>query len=633
MCGICGSVGAPDTRARVRAMLAQLVHRGPDGEGLWHDDQVALGHRRLSIVDLSDAGRQPMLTADSALVTVVNGEIYNYPDLRAELELLGARFASNSDSEVVLHCYRAWGLDGMKRLSGMFAFALYDRPLRRLVIARDRLGIKPVYYLHDATRGTLAFASEIKALVVASGRRTWRVDAQGLGQFLTYQNMLGDRTLFAGIRLLEPGTCLVHEGGQIKLTKFHGTALAETPASLDFAAAVPAFRDRFASSVRRHLMSDVPIACYLSSGFDSTMVASAAARHLNAPPKAFTGTFADGNWYDEATGAALVAHRIGAELTRVRIGAPDFEARLDDVVYALDEPRMGIGAFSQYMVASTAAEHGKVILTGHGGDELFSGYPVFKLALLDQQFRARDSAIVGTARSIRGSELPHLAYFSGQGMRGGEAGHFLPVLFSHATQHSILLPPVAEAVQATRDDHVLATIRDTSTSAYERIMRIYLNVYLPGLLVVEDKISMAHSLEARTPFLDDAMVDFSLSLSQAVKLEGGQLKAIVKTAARDVLPAKLFSMPKRGFPTPLAHWLRGSLAAWMTQRISAPQSPLRRLFRGDFLDRVAPGYVSSWRKGIRPLDEVQTHRMWMLLCLESWMRQFEERHDIRLELA
>src|SRR6185312_8848376 len=164
MCGICGSVGAPDARVRVRAMLGQLVYRGPDGEGLWNDDQVALGHRRLSIVDLSDAGRQPMLTADSALVAVVNGEIYNYPDLRAELELQGARFASNSDSEVVLHCYRAWGVNGLKRLSGMFAFALYDRPLRRLVIARDRLGIKPVYYLADTRRGTLAFASEIKAL-------------------------------------------------------------------------------------------------------------------------------------------------------------------------------------------------------------------------------------------------------------------------------------------------------------------------------------------------------------------------------------------------------------------------------------------------------------------------------------
>ena len=633
MCGICGSVGVPDARERVRGMLAHLVHRGPDGEGLWNDDKVAFGHRRLSIVDLTDAGRQPMLTADGTLVTVVNGEIYNYPDLRAELELLGARFASNSDSEVVLHCYRAWGLDGLKRLSGMFAFALYDRPLRRLVIARDRLGIKPVYYLQDAKRGTLAFASEIKALVVASGRRNWTIDAQGLGQFLTYQNMLGDRTLFAGIRLLAPGTCLVHENGEATVTEFRGTALPKTSTSMNFAAAVSAFRDTFGASVRRHLMSDVPIACYLSSGFDSTMVASGAARYLDAPPKAFTGTFSGGNWYDEATGAELVAERIGTELTRVCIGASDFEARLDDVVYALDEPRMGIGAFSQYMVANTAAQHGKVILTGHGGDELFSGYPVFKLALLEQQIKRRDAAIFGTARSIRGSELPHLAYFSRQGMLGGEAGHFLPVLFPRAMQGSILLPQVAEALQAARDDHVLTAIHDTSNSAYERIMRVYLSVYLPGLLVVEDKISMAHSLEARTPLLDDAVVDLSLSLEQAVKLDGGQLKAIVKAAAKDVLPDKLFSMPKRGFPTPLAHWLRGSLSAWMTQRISAPQSPLRRLFRGDFLDRVGHGYVSSWRQRLRPLDEVQTHRMWMLLCLESWMRQFEERHDIRLELA
>jgi asparagine synthase (glutamine-hydrolysing) len=304
------------------------------------------------------------------------------------------------------------------------------------------------------------------------------------------------------------------------------------------------------------------------------------------------------------------------------------------VVRSLDEPRMGHGAFSQFMVARAAAAERKVILTGHGGDELFSGYPVFKLASLVTKIRSFDRRVLGDIRSLKFSELPHLVYFAMKWMTGDRNSLFLPILFDAKEQSKILDPSVFRAVDAARSINPFQSIVKRARNLHERILLTYLKVYLPGLLVVEDKISMAHSLEARTPLLDNAMVDLSLSIEEDVKLHNGVLKAIVKQAGIGVLPGALYDMPKRGFPTPLAAWLRGPLAGWLRDRLCGPNSRLSRIFRAEYPAHAVETYLHSRRRHVRQLDEIATHRIWMLLCLESWLRQTEELYgvSIRLEL-
>jgi asparagine synthase (glutamine-hydrolysing) len=613
-------------------MLERLTHRGPDDEGTWQTQGVAFGHRRLAIVDLSEDGHQPMTTADGALTAVVNGEIYNYPELRRELESAGARFRSHCDSEVVLHAYRSAGAASFGRFNGMFAFGLWDDSAQKLFVVRDRLGIKPVYYWHDPASGMLCFASEIKALLGASGRSDWAIDAESLGQYLTYENMLDDRTLFAGIRMVPPGHYLEYQGGQIRTECYWQPEFPERAGVDDFGAATARFKQTLAGSVGRHLMSDVPVACYLSAGFDSSTVCAAAAARMPVKPLAFTGHFEAGSWYDESSGAAIVAKHVGVPIRKTEITAADFEQHLDHVVRALDEPRMGHGAFSQFMVAKAAAAERKVILTGHGGDELFSGYPVFKLASLTSKIRKFDWSVLRDIRALKLTEMPHLVYFALKWTLGDRDNTLLPVLFGASEQSQVLNAAASRAVEAARTKNPFSRIVARARSLHDRILLTYLKVYLPGLLVVEDKISMAHGLEARTPFLDNEMLDLSLSIPEGVKLHRGVLKAIVKQAGIGTLPDQLYRLPKRGFPTPLAAWLRGPLAGWLRNRLCGPDSRLSVIFKPDYPAQAVEKYLHSWRRHVRQLDEIATHRIWMLLCLESWLRQTEETYGVRLRL-
>lgn len=628
MCGICGIHGPGGSREAVEAMIAAMERRGPDGHGLWEGDGILLGHRRLAIVDLSERGRQPMRSADGDIIVSVNGEIYNYPELRAELEAQESHFRSNSDSETVIHGYRAWGTASFARYNGMFAFALWDVPNQRLYLVRDRLGIKPLYYWNDGQR-TL-FASDVQAIIAASGRRSWPISRCGLSQYLTYENRFGAETMFEGIRLLLPGHYLEIDAKGTRERRYADVSPAAERLS-DFGAAVDGFQRNFRAAVSRHLMSDVPVASYLSAGFDSAMVTSVAADLLSGTgPATFTGTFREGGWYDEATGAGLVARRYGLANTRVEIDATAFRDAFDDMVFALEEPRMGTGALPQYLVARKVAETHKMILTGHGGDEFFSGYPVFKFALLSRLLRQSPPRFLRLLARIRPSEVPHVAYFTLSSLfRRGER-RFLPRLFSAREQAEALRPAFRPA---TSSQAGTTSLPPADGSAYGQLIDQYLNAYLPGLLIVEDKISMAHGLESRTPFLDNELLSFALSIDEATKLEGGELKAITKAAAHGVLPDELFAMPKRGFPNPLSKWLRGELAGWMEARLTGPGSALATLFEPAFLARTVATYRTSWRRRFRPLDEIATHRIFMLLCLESWLRQYRERMGVELTAA
>ncbi len=622
MCGICGIVGdkASENLAAVKLMMDRMRHRGPDGDGHWQseDGKVTFGHVRLAIVDASSAGAQPM-HHHSGLHSIVNGEIYNYPDLRKELEP-ESTFASDCDSEVVLHGHAARGPAFISDMNGMFAMALYDAQKGVVLLARDRIGIKPLYYLvHE---GQLIFASEIKALFAAIETDTWTIDRQGLSEYMTYQSPLGSNTLFKDVKQLRPGHIITVDLGQCTEVKqqVYWKAKPNEDSSLTFDDGLAAFGGRFSESVRRHLLSDVAVASYLSAGFDSASVFAQASSEYGSGLTAYTGRFDRGSeWYDETGPAGELADALGQKHIKVDIDPTDLIDDLDDITNALDEPRMGMGAFSQYAVAKRAAQDYKVILTGHGGDELFSGYPVFAYA---------KSGLLGLRKV---SEAPHFIYFALSRFLGRirpEQGRGLPVLWSVAEQASLTGANVSELHPWQMLDEFTAD----AISPTDRILLTYLNAYLPGLLIVEDKISMAHSLEARTPFLDNEMLDLSLSIPGSIKLFGGQLKAVVKQNARKILPPVFFEQPKRGFPTPLRYWLRRELADFMRDRLTGPDSYLKDVLDPDQTQKIVQSYQKSWRRHLRPLDEIQSHKIWQLLSLESWLRVWSTRYGVKLRL-
>lgn len=626
MCGICGIYGPDASPKAVDTMLSLMERRGPDGFGSFASDGVVLGHRRLAIVDLSDRGRQPMISDDGMVAISVNGEIYNYRALRSELEALGHVFKSDCDSETVIHAWRAWGTDSFERINGMFAIALYDKPSHMLYLVRDRMGIKPIFFWRNA--GTVLFASDMRAIVAASGRREWPLSATGLQQYLTYQNRFDGETMLEGIRMVRPGEIQRIDASGLESTFFANPLDAGKRHERSFDNAVEEFKSVFANAVDRHLMSDVPLASYLSAGIDSGMVTLSAAARLNGSgPVAFTGTFDRDGWYDEATGAGLTAARMKLSHQLVHIDADSFKDNFDDLIYALEEPRMGTGALPQYLVAKKVAETHKVVLTGHGGDELFSGYPVFKfLALREACVKARRD-IWPILHSLRLSEIPHIAYFTLTAFLGRSSRPFLPVLFGRKRLSNLLRPEIGAVVLGSSNR--ARDVRPVGMS-FDELMRQYIKDYLPGLLVVEDKISMAHALESRTPLLDNELVEFSLSLPPTLKLHDNELKAIPKAAARGILPDAIFTMPKRGFPNPLASWLRGPLSAWMRARLCNPHGSLGTIFDPGALDFMVGGYLRSWRRRFRPLDEIATHRIFMLLSLESFMRQYRDRLGVVL---
>ena len=628
MCGICGLVGFKDARVSAEHMLTRLKHRGPDNTDLWTDEGIGLGHARLSIVDLSPAGNQPMTNEEETVWLVANGEIYNSQELRSALIEKGHHFRSRSDNEVLLHLYEEEGEAFLPRINGMIGLAIWDIRRQRLLLARDRLGIKPLYF--HTHNGGLVFASEIKALLACPHVKSG-LNPVGLKQYLTYENTFGSTTLHQGISMIEPGQYIVWEDGRIHKGYFWRPEFSDG-ADIKFDEACQTYLDVADRSVRRHLMSDVEVASYLSSGFDSTTVSTLASRYVADTLVTYTGSFNSGGWYDETRGAAAVAREVESEHTVVGIEAGDLKAVMDDLIFALDEPRMGTGSFSQYMVAKTAAQRVKVILTGHGGDELFAGYPVFKNIQLLRLLK--DNPLNGTVMlgKVRPDEWPHLIYFLSQSLRGKEAGFFLPVIFSGGMLFRGLRPEVYDLIKDIRPEAELQGLLGAESDPYRRLVLVYLRAYLPGLFVVEDKISMAHSLESRVPLCDNEMVEIALSWPLSIKLHKQNLKAIPKAAMRDRLPDVLYQLPKRGFPTPLAIWLRGELIDWVRERLLGQHSKLNSLFRHDFLERLVEAYLSSWRKKIRPLDEIQTHRLWVLLSLETWLRVSEERLGTRLEL-
>ncbi len=627
MCGIAGIVdltgrSVPGLERQLHLMSWLLAHRGPDGHGIWHSGsgQAGLAHRRLAIIDLSEAAQQPMLAPGPNAISY-NGEIYNYRELRAALSE-GWRFRSNSDTECILAAYDRYGTDCLDRLRGMFAFAIWDDRRRRLFCARDRFGIKPFYY---AVIGNLfVFASEAKALLPFLP--AIETDPEALAEYLTFQYTIGTATLFRGIQQLLPGHALTVENGEVRTWRYWDVRY-----EIDYDHSPRYFENRLVElldeSVRLHLRSDVPVGAYVSGGADSSVIALLAAKASPGLAGCFHGRFTQYSGYDESGYARTAVEGAGAQLHIVDITAQDFRDHIEDVLYHLDVPVAGPGSFPQFMVSELAARHLKVVLGGQGGDEIFGGYARYLLAYFEQCIKAALDGTYKNGNFVVTIELivpnlgllreykPMLAEFWREGLFAGLDERYLRLVDRSTDVETeidwTLLDKnrVAEAFLAIFNNQT--NVR--KEAYFDKMTHFDFKCLLPALLQVEDRMSMAHGLESRVPFLDHPLIEFLATVPADLKFEGGRMKHLLKLSYADVLPPSIANRrDKMGFPVPLKEWFSGELRDLVQDIFRSDQARHRPFMNSQ---AVLANFESAGRF---------SRKVWGLLCLELWHRLFHD---------
>jgi asparagine synthase (glutamine-hydrolysing) len=622
MCGICGIAsthGAVDP-SRLAAMSATLVHRGPDSDGMVVQDGVGLAARRLAIIDLT-TGDQPIANEDDTVHVVQNGEIYNYAELRRELERAGHIFRTHGDTEVLVHGYEEWGEELPRRLRGMFAIAIWDGRRRRLVLLRDPYGIKPLYY--RAASGGLEFASELRALPRGE------VDLEALECFLSFNYVPAPLSIFRDVRKLPPGSLLVWEGGDAHVRRYSDLrpAAAGEVRREDDGELVEELRARLRDSVRAHLVSDVPVGVLLSGGVDSGALAALAAQESAEPVRTFSIGFEEGS-FDELADARKVASLYGTRHRELTLRA-DGATLLPALAEAFDEPFADSSALPTYLVARLAAEDVKVALSGEGGDELFGGYYTYVADLL----ATRAGGLARVARPLV-DRLPSsdrrvpLEYKAKRFVR---AAHLAPLERHHGWKEIFSADARAELTgrpSSSAPLDLLAAPWEASDGA-ELLTRLqFVDLSLPlvdDLLAKTDRASMAHSLEARVPFLDPAVTRFALALPASSKVHGLRKKVLLRKAVEPLLPHSVVHGRKRGFSIPAAAWLRGELEPFARETLSAETLRRQGYFRPDAVAQLIDRHVA--RK-----DDL-SRQLWGLLAFTLWHERHVEgaSRDVRLE--
>jgi asparagine synthase (glutamine-hydrolysing) len=626
MCGVAGAVhlsaqAIPQLGPALGVMGELQRHRGPDGAGQWEHPRghIGLAHRRLSIIDLSTSAGQPMTDRAGNWLSF-NGEIYNYLELRQELG--PERFATHSDTEVILHAYQQWGEQCVEHLRGMFAFLLWDEARQRLFCARDRFGIKPLYY--TKVGAVLYLASEVKALLPFVDRI--ETDLAGLKDYLTFQLCLVGKTLFKGVQELLPGHVLVAGQGQVMTRRYW-----QVYYNLDFDHTEKYFAEHLVQllteSVDIHKRADVPIGAYISGGLDSSIVACLATRGGATEFEGFTGKFSLSAKYDESPYAEAVARWSGFPLYQIDMTAADFVTHLPRVIYHLDYPVAGPGSFPQYLVSQLAARRRKVVLGGQGGDEIFGGYARYLIAYFEQCIKA---AIDGTMHSgnfvvTYESIIPNLVTlrqykpllqeFWRQGLFEDLDRRYFRLVNRAPALGDEVRWDLLEGYSAFETFRQIFRADNVGKESYfDSMTHFDFKTLLPALLQVEDRVSMAHGLESRVPFLDHPLVELAATMPSNIKFKDGAMKHILRQALHDALPPAITDRKdKMGFPVPLAEWVRG---------------PARDFVRDTLSTQAALGReVIDNRKVLAGLEgEPQFGRkLWGLLSLELWQQQFHDR--------
>ena len=640
MCGIAGIVSLEalpqDAAARTTAMRDVLGHRGPDEAGIYTDDRASLGHRRLSIVDLS-TGQQPLANEDQSIWIVFNGEIYNHAQIRRDLEARGHQYKTRSDTETIVHAYEQWDDDCVRRLRGMFAFAMWDARRRRLLLVRDRLGIKPLYW---AMAGNLLlFGSEIKALL-ASGYLDPQPNIDAIPELLGTRYLSGTETLFRGIRKLLPGHMLAFERGEVRTRQYwdvpvgHHDGLSELGRKPTARQISDRFLDLLEESVRLRLMSDVPLGMFLSGGIDSSAIAAIMANLIDRPLQTFSVAFKE-RAFNELEYAREVARAIHADSHEVVIDESDFFGALPKLVWHEDEPIAHPSSVGLYFVSALARRHVTVVLTGEGSDELLAGYGKYpRIAwnwragtvyerMLPRALRTK------IARTLPPLLSPRLARYVQRSFLGTDRtpesmffDNFAAIRLSD--QHELLGPSVRSGATFRRAYGASVAYFDQpngESTFLDRLLYADIKTYLVELLMKQDQMSMATSVESRVPFLDHKLVEFAARLPDAWKLSGLTTKRVLREAMKGILPESILNRPKMGFPVPFAAWTRGAWNGVARDVLLDRRSRERGIVDPAAVERLLASHAAGTTDG--------GDRIWSLLNLELWYRTFIDKEGIQ----
>jgi len=606
MCGIGGYVGARSEQV-LQSMTSLLAHRGPDARGTWVGREAGLAATRLAILDLSPAGNQPMGDPATGVYVVLNGEIYNFLELRAQLMDAGYPFRSRSDTEVLLQGYRHWGESVLPRLRGMFAFAVWDGQRRQVFLARDRLGIKPLFFaeLPDG----LVFGSEIKAVLAHPGVRA-EMDRTAVDEYLARGHVAAPRTIFRGVRAVLPGQWVRWGEGRLETGRywspdFHLPVLEDKEDDL-----VDQLDAGLNDAVRSHLVSDVPVGVFLSGGIDSSLVAAIAQRQTDGPITTFTIGFAGGG--DERDYARQVAAHIGSRHYE-RLAEPSLEAEVPRLVWHLEQPLFDNSVLPTHLVSQLAREHVKVVLSGDGGDEPFAGYDWTRWALILPSL-ALPAVGSGWAWAYRTGTLGLLQRLSYDLSHSAEERYLRRMTASRAFRHWLYTPEYSEQIDQEPTDHERLLPREAPVrDPREAFLQADLNGFLPDdILFKVDRMSMAHSLEVRVPLLDHRLLEWVLRLPWAMRFRHGRGKYLLRRVAARYLPAAILKPRKQGFTVPVGGWLHGELGDLVRDLFASPTFAGRGIVRQD----RALELLTMHRSGRYELG----HRIWSLVILETWFR-------------
>ncbi len=628
MCGIAGTLkfnpSESPSEARLVAMRDSLHHRGPDGAGLMIDGPVGLAHRRLSIIDL-EGGHQPMANAERSIWITYNGELYNFRELRSQLEQRGCRFTTHSDTEVLLRAYEVFGEDCVEHLRGMFVFAIWDSVQRKLFIARDRLGIKPLYY--RVSDNELLFGSEIKAVLAADpGRPTFNREV--LPEFLASRYVAGEETFFEGVRKLLPAHTLSWTAEQgIRQRKYWQPPLADTDDSLSRADCVDIVREGLKDAVRSHLVSDVPVGVFLSGGVDSTALASMMASMSDEPIRTFSVGFSEAA-ANELDYARMAAEAVGSQHHDILVSPEQFFESLPSMIWHEDEPIAHASSIPLNAVSRLAQQHVKVVLSGEGADELFLGYYRYRVTHWNRKLgEVYSTSMPARLREVMANTIPKLpkqlrryAQRTFLAMDTGPRELFFEnfAVFPKALRQSLLMDP---ELLLARDPFAepLRHYRAAGTQTLQCMSHADIQTYLVELLMKQDQMSMAASIETRVPFLDHLLVEKVARIPMRHKFRVWQTKSLFRDAIRDIVPREILTRKKMGFPVPMDSWLRGRFKHMVDEFVLGQRALAREHFKPGFLKRLALEHGSGRAD--------HGDRLWLLINLEIWQRIFVDGED------
>lgn len=620
MCGICGFFGFEDNKL-IKDMTDILSHRGPDDQGQFVDKNVSLGHRRLSIIDLSEKGRQPMFNEDGSICIVYNGEIYNYKELREIMRQKGHRFNSDTDTEVIIHCYEEFGNEVASYLNGDFAFAIYDSNREQVYMARDYAGVKPLYYYYSKDK--LVFASEIKSILLDPGIER-SIDYDSFHDFLTLRYVPGSRTLFKGIKKLLPGHYLICSKHKINIVKYWDLNLSNQ-LNCSESYYEKKILQSLKESVNKRLMSDVPLGAYLSGGLDSSIIVGLMSNLVDVPIKTFSVGFGDDEEYDETKYARVIAEKFNTEHNELLIDASSIHA-LPKILWHMDEPIADAAAVPTYLLSEFAKKKVSVVMTGEGADEIFAGYYKYKIMAIKNYYDKlpyvlRSKIIPSVLNTISKSDIfNRMAEFSSSNSRG-ESYLGLVSFFSNKEKQTLCSKEFLKSISLNDPLlHSINAILNNDKNILNNYLYLDFKTWLPDCVLTKvDKMCMAHSVEARVPFLDKEFLNLCSKIPYNMKLNNFTEKYILKKSMKKIIPKEIVNRKKHGFNVPVKHWLDNELKEIALQLLSEANINRHNFYNYSTIKKITDNYEIN--------KTYYSRQLWILLNFELWYQIYFEGID------